>query len=506
MNLENPFAMLLTGDFNGHSQLWWPDGDSTPEGAALDNLFSTLNLSQVISEPTNFTPGCNPSCIDLIITDQPNLVLDSGTRPSLHPRCHHQIVYGKLNFRIPPPPPSERTIWHYNRADLDGLQRSLKNFPWEHHLNLNQNIDWQVKTFNQTILNVMSNFIPNEVKRFVPRDPPWITKELKVKLNKKNRLYKNYKKHGYKADDKIRLDTFRNECKNEVEKSKTNYLSNLGRKLNDPETTQKSYWKILTRAMNRAKAPKIPPLLVNNSFVTNCKEKAKLFNQFFAKQCKPILNDRILPAFQYITDKRIDRVVFQDQDILSLIRGINPNKATGSDGITGHMLKLCDESIVVPLKIIFLNVLRTSTYPSSWKLANVTPIFKKNDKQEVKNYRPISLLPICGKMFEKLVFNNLYSYLNANSLITKNQSGFRPGDSTTNQLLYIIHQIHKSFDYPKCLEVRAVFLDISKAFDKVWHEGLLFKLKQNGVSGKLLKLFESYLSNRQQRVALILNT
>ena len=132
----------------------------------------------------------------------------------------------------------------------------------------------------------------------------------------------------------------------------------------------------------------------------------------------------------------------------------------------------------------------------------MTPIFKKEDKQLVKNYRPISLLPICGKLFEKLIFDSLYVYLSSNGLITKNQSGFVPGDSCTNQLLFIINEIHEAFENPKCLEVRAVFLDMSKAFDKVWHEGLIFKLKQNGVSGELLSFFSSYLSNRKQRVAL----
>ena len=184
-------------------------------------------------------------------------------------------------------------------------------------------------------------------------------------------------------------------------------------------------------------------------------------------------------------------------DILKLIRNLNPKKATGSDGISGHMLLLCDDSAVLPLKIIFQNILDTSTYPAIWKLANVTPIHKKENKQLIKNYRPISLLPICGKILEKIIFNNLYSYLNLNDLLTKNQSGFRPGDSTTNQLLYLVTEIHEAFEDPKCLEVRAVFLDISKAFDKVWHDGLIFKLKQNGVSGKLLSFFENYLHNRK---------
>ena len=191
-----------------------------------------------------------------------------------------------------------------------------------------------------------------------------------------------------------------------------------------------------------------------------------------------------------------------NDEIISLIRNINPNKATGSDGISGQTLLLCDDSVILPLKIIFRNILLTSIYPNTWKIANVTPIFKKGYKQQIKNYRPISLLPICGKIFEKLICNNLYSYLNANNLITKNQSGFRPGYSTTNQLLYLVNEIHQAFENPKSLEVRAVFLDISKAFDKVWRDGLIFKLKQNGVSSSFLMFFQNYLNNRKQRVVL----
>jgi len=348
----------------------------------------------------------------------------------------------------------------------------------------------------------MSNFIPNEIKRLVPRDPPWINKQLKTMLKRKNRLFKNYKKHGYKEEDKLRLNSFRNECQEAVEKAKSNYLDMLGNNLNHPNTSPKSYWKIINRVMNKSRAPKVPPILVNNEFISNCIEKAKLFNEFFTNQCKLINNSSTLPQFTYLTDKRIDQISILDKDILSLIRNINPNKASGSDGISGKMLLLCDASVVLPLRIIFKNIIKTSKYPDMWKLANVTPIFKKNDKQLLKNYRPISLLPICGKILEKIIFNSLYNYLNTNNLITANQSGFRPGDSTTNQLLFLVTEIQKAFESSKVLEVRAVFLDISKAFDKVWHDGLIFKLRQNGICGNLLQLFQSYLHERKQRVTL----
>ena len=164
--------------------------------------------------------------------------------------------------------------------------------------------------------------------------------------------------------------------------------------------------------------------------------------------------------------------------------------------ITGEMLRICDISIVLPLKLIFCSILQTGKNTTVWKQANVTPAFKKNNKQSLNNYRSISLLPLCGKIFEKIVFEQLYSYLNSNDLITSNQSGLRPGDSTTNQLVFLTNEIHECFEHENSIEVRAIFLDIYKAFDKVWHNGLLFKLKQNGIHGRLLKFFEGYLQNR----------
>ena len=116
-------------------------------------------------------------------------------------------------------------------------------------------------------------------------------------------------------------------------------------------------------------------------------------------------------------------------------------------------------------------------------MANVVPVHKKSDKQILKNYRPVSLLPICGKVFERLIYNSLFEYFIQSDLISPNQSGFKPGDSCTNQLISITHEIYQSFDDE--FEVRGIFLDISKAFDKFWHNGLIYELKQNGVASSV---------------------
>ena len=125
---------------------------------------------------------------------------------------------------------------------------------------------------------------------------------------------------------------------------------------------------------------------------------------------------------------------------------------------------------------------------------------KKKHKHEVKKYRSISLLPVSNKIFERLLYDIMFKVFTENSLISQNQSGFKPGDSCTNQLLSITHQIYKYFDDGH--EVRSVFLDISEAFDKVWHKGLMFKLKQNGISGNLLSTLADFLNFRKQRVVL----
>ena len=138
--------------------------------------------------------------------------------------------------------------------------------------------------------------------------------------------------------------------------------------------------------------------------------------------------------------------------------------------------------------------------PSEWKLSNVCAIFKKGDSSLPSNYRPISLLNTMEKVFEKIIFKHLFNFFHENQFFTCCQSGFMPGDSTVNQLTYLYNTFCSALD--KGLEVRVIFFDISKAFDKVWHKGLLFKLERAGIRGNLLRWLSDYLSDRRQRVVI----
>ena len=129
-----------------------------------------------------------------------------------------------------------------------------------------------------------------------------------------------------------------------------------------------------------------------------------------------------------------------------IIKAVDSSKAHGYDNLSIKMIKFCEESITIPFKIIFEESLKCGVFPEIWKKVNVVPVHKKEDKTLVKNYRPISLLPIFSKIFERVIYNSIFNYFISNKLFTPSQSGFLPGDSCIAQLLSIIHEIQTAFD------------------------------------------------------------
>ena len=146
-------------------------------------MTSQCGFKQVISDPTHILESSS-SCIDLIFTSQPNLVMNSGVHSSLHPNCHHQIIHAKFNLKIFYPPPYERVVWHYQDANNDLIQWSISQFNREIVFS-NKGVYKQISIFNETILNIMTNFIPHETKIFNNREPPWINNKVKTMIQEK---------------------------------------------------------------------------------------------------------------------------------------------------------------------------------------------------------------------------------------------------------------------------------------------------------------------------------
>ena len=154
------------------------------------------------------------------------------------------------------------------------------------------------------------------------------------------------------------------------------------------------------------KIPVIPTLFHKNCFITDFKEKAQLFNIFFSKQCSLIPDNDCLPAdVNYVTDDYLSTVTFSVKGIGKIIQNLDSNKAHGHDNLSIYMLKICGDSICIPLQMIFKQALLTGVFPSEWKKGNIVLIYKNNDKQNTENYQPVSLLPICCKTFSKTFIN-----------------------------------------------------------------------------------------------------
>ena len=243
----------------------------------------------------------------------------------------------------------------------------------------------------------------------------------------------------------------------------------------------------------------LPPMKHNNTLLTDPYIKSEILNEYFVKQT--YLNDENVatPLLKKNTDHKIDQINITQQEVKDQMKRIGIHKALGPDLISPYVLNKCSETLYYPIWKIMRRSLENETLPDDWKRANVTPIYKKGEKDIPSNYRPIALTSVVCKLLEKILFKHLYNFLHSNNLISQYQSGFKPGDGTTNQLVDLLNSIYESFDNGK--QVRAVFLDISKAFDRVWIQGLLSKLHANGIRGKLLRWIKQYLTNRKQRVS-----
>ena len=273
--------------------------------------------------------------------------------------------------------------------------------------------------------------------------------------------------------------------------AKENFNDTIDDILSNSETGSKSFWQIMGRFMGKSQCSfKVPPLSnADDIYSFSDQDKATTLNDYF---CSISTIDDLnieLPVFENRTEISLSHIVITQSEVTDILNTLKVNKATGPDGISHRMLKNCSISLAIPLCLLFNLSLRLHTYPSLWKLAHVTPIFKKGDKSVASNYRPISLISCVGKSFERILFKHVYNHLDSNSLIYKYQSGFLPGHSTVHHLIESIHNT--------CLALEnfetscQVFCDISKAFDRVWHRGLLLKMERYGIRGDLLLWFKS---------------
>ena len=188
MNSLNPAISTITGDFNGKRSKWYSFDLSDKIGKELDTITSTAGYSQIIDKPTHFT-NHSCSCIDLIFTSNPSILVDSVIEKSLSSSWHYDIIYGKINFRVSLPPPLFRTVWDYKNADAISIQHAIENFNWQHAFE-RKNINEKVQVFSEVLMNILSNYVPHKLLKFDYKQPPRMNLKISSSLRKRAKLTK----------------------------------------------------------------------------------------------------------------------------------------------------------------------------------------------------------------------------------------------------------------------------------------------------------------------------
>ena len=483
--------IILTGDLNSDF--------STPSGLKLDQFSRTNFLTLHVQEPTRITEQ-SATCLDQILSNIPNYVRETRVLPSIS-NCDHCVVAANLLFRRKKDPAFKRHIWDYGNADFDKFKTYLREVDWTSCF-VSNDIDECCNAWSKLFMEAAVRCIPNKHIEIRPSDLPWYNSRLRSLKRRVKRKYDNAKGRNFEPDLWNSFCQSRNYYQEQLKLAEEEHKNKLRADLKNSSRSSKCWWRTVKHFMNKNHSTTVPSLIHDGKHihVPDSFSKAEIFNSFFLEQSKVDSSSASLPEITDPPVSTLDSISIMETEVLDILLSLDTSKASGPDGISAKLLKEAAPAICPSLTKLFNLSLANKQFPLAWKQANVSPLYKKGPENLCNNYRPVSLLSCTGKVFEKIVFKNVFNFFRDNTVISAHQSGFIPGDSTINQLLLLYHELCLAVDQQK--EVRIIFLDISKAFDKVWHPGLLHKLRKAGIAGDLLAWFSDYLHNRSQRVVI----
>ena len=324
LSAENPYSMMITGDFNCRSSRWWENNIDNHEGKHLESTTSDIGLTQLINLPTRLR-GESKSCINLTFTDQPNLFIESGVHQSLQGQCHHKSIYGILSVTNPVPPPYKRRLWFYDKVSTTAIRKSIEMYPWRNALGSITCLSQQVDILSEVLLNIFFNFIPNKVVTIKSKDVPWITGTIKSMIQKKNPAYNSFVKNG-QSDCRLQgIQDLLNHTFKTIEDAKHRYFMELRNALSKSNSSNKRYWSLINKLLHKAKVPLIPPLL----------ENAQILNDHVILQCSTIETGSEIPDDDGISDVLLlSNIFISDEQLLK----VNPsNKCEQSSWVTWYL-------------------------------------------------------------------------------------------------------------------------------------------------------------------------
>ena len=482
--------VYIMGDFNYRGIDW----ESMTSDRGSEEFLNTIQDSfykQLVREPTR-----QGNILDLVLTNNETQVSQVEIGPRFDASDHHEIRFKIIGEKKV----DENTtlVPDFRKANYEGLRQNLQTINWE-IIGMDGREEGNNETeilYNSTvreILKVQEKFVPKKNIRSNKNDPKWMNSSIKRDIATKKGLYRKIKRG--ESQDLGRYNELARKVKKDVRLAKRTYEIEVARKA---QTDPKSFYQLYkTKVKDR-----IGPLKGRDDReIDSAEEISEELNNYFLSIFTEEGQGGDVDPEQTFTGEETDMlkdIVISKEIVIREIDRLKKTKSPGPDNIYPRILKECREQLGEPIARLFQNSIDTGFVPKLWRQANVVPIFKKGDKSDKSNYRPISLTSVIGKMLEAIIARAVRKHLDDHNLIRHSQHGFSKGKSCLTNLLSFYRKVFETVDKGDSYDI--VFLDFSKAFDRVPHKKLLSKVKAHGIGGKVFDWIEGWLKNREQRV------
>ena len=494
--------LIIMGDFNypliNWNDLTAPGNDNTREALFLDAVLEAYLTQHVIS-PTRCRGEMEASLLDLIFTNEENMIRELTHQAPLGKSDHSVLTFTFTCFTEL----QDRWItrYQYTKGNYEGFEASLRNVDWDTMFESgNVNTIWN--EFEEVIQQHMDRYIPkrsfnanNHRKRAFPL-PPGIREKIKEKSRLANKIFK---KGVINADSRNAYNKCRNKVQKLVKKARKEFEKSIAARAKD---NPKTIWKyIKAKSRTRAEIEELHTSPTDQASAITKKDPvmAQILSDYF-KSVYVTEDLGNIPATRRRNTMHDDQPIRTNEaEVSDLLHELKTDKSPGPDGLQPYMLKRMALSLAGPLARLFNLSFSTADIPEKWKLATVCAIHKKGDTRLAANYRPVSLTSIICKVCEKIVRKNLMIHLEINNLTTPKQFGFLPRRNISLQLLCILEEWTEAWD--KGEEVDCVYLDFSKAFDRVPHARLIAKLNTFAFDGGTIAWIREFLTGREQQVS-----
>ena len=483
---------VILGDFNFPEIDW--NTVTTTNSRSQDFLNATQDvfLHQLINFHTRPTSELTKgNILDLLMCNYPEKIENVEDIGPIGNSDHTCIKFEILTTT--PKIKSVQLVPDFQKANFNEMREEMESLDWNDFLKGKETEDmWNA--FKQKLEDLTSKFIPFKQRR-ASNKTPWCNNETKRIVKIKQKKYRTMKETQSKEDIQ-EFKKSQKQAKKLVRNARKKYEKNLAKNFkNNP----KAFYSYISK--NTKTKTSIGPLKDGDSETQNDAEMCDVLNKFFASVFT-IDDGSELPQFEkvYNGETPLKNITISTEDVIKAIGKLSPDTAPGPDNIYSRTLKELVNQVAQPLAMIYNSSLQSGVVVADWKLANVTPVFKKGCKSTASNYRPISLTSVPGKLMERILQWAILDHLINNNLINQTQHGFLPKKSTVSNLIEYMDVITKILDFGQ--PVDSIYIDFAKCFDKISHRHLLYKVNKYGIEDRIFDWLTNWLTNRKQRVCI----